>query len=59
MGLAGVCVFAFATKKDYFKDFEDAKYQVFWSDLAESVDAVEQEEPSSGSTADDGAAGRP
>lgn len=59
MGLGGVCIFVYATKKDYFKDFEDAKYQVFWSDLAESVDGIEQEETPSGSTADGGAARRP
>ena len=37
MGLAAVCVFIFAVKKDYFHNIEDAKYQVFWSDLEESV----------------------
>jgi len=35
LGLAGVCVFIFAVKKDYFHNLEDAKYQVFWSDLEE------------------------
>ena len=35
LGLAGVCVFIFAVKNDYFHDLEDAKYQVFWSDLEE------------------------
>ena len=33
MGLSGVCLFIFAVKKDYFRDFEDAKYQVFWNDI--------------------------
>lgn len=33
MALAAVCVFIFAVKKDYFHNIEDAKYQVFWSDL--------------------------
>jgi len=33
MGLAAACIFIFAVKKDYFRDIEDAKYQVFWSDL--------------------------
>ena len=36
MGAAALCVFIFAVKKDYFRDIEDAKYQVFWSDLNES-----------------------
>lgn len=35
MGLSGVCLFIFAVKKDYFRDFEDAKYQVFWPDIDE------------------------
>jgi hypothetical protein len=35
MALAAVCVFIFAVKKDYFRNIEDAKYQVFWSDLEE------------------------
>jgi hypothetical protein len=33
MAAAAVCVFIFAVKKDYFHNIEDAKYQVFWSDL--------------------------
>jgi hypothetical protein len=32
MGLAAVCIFIFAVKKDYFRNIEDVKYQVFWSD---------------------------
>ncbi len=35
LGLAGVCIFIYAVKKDYFHNLEDAKYQVFWSDLEE------------------------
>jgi nitrogen fixation-related uncharacterized protein len=38
MGLGAACVFVFAVKNDYFRDLEDAKYQVFWSDLEELVD---------------------
>ena len=38
MGLAAVCIFIFAVKKNYFHNLEDAKYQVFWSDLEELVD---------------------
>ena len=40
MGLAGICLFVFAVKKDYFRDLEDTKYQVFWSDLEELVDGT-------------------
>jgi len=32
MGLAAALFFIFAVKKDWFRDIEDAKYQVFWSD---------------------------
>ena len=41
MGLAAVCVFVFAVKRDYFRNIEDAKYQVFWSDVEELVDSEE------------------
>jgi len=39
MGLAAVCIFIYAVKKDYFRNIEDVKYQVFWSDLEELVDS--------------------
>jgi len=42
MGLAAVCIFVFAVKRDYFRNIEDAKYQVFWSDLEELVDSKEE-----------------
>lgn len=35
MGLAGVCIFIFAVKTDLFRNIEEIKYQVFWSDLEE------------------------
>jgi hypothetical protein len=38
MALGGACLFAFAVKKDYFRDVEEAKFHVFWSDLEEIVD---------------------
>jgi hypothetical protein len=41
MALGGVCVFAFAVKKDYFRDIEDARFHVFWSDLEEIVETKE------------------
>jgi len=43
MALAAACIFIFAVKKDYFRDIEDAKYQVFWSDLEELVDSSPKE----------------
>jgi nitrogen fixation-related uncharacterized protein len=40
MGLSGVCLFIFAVKRDYFHDFEEAKYQVFWNDVDELIDSA-------------------
>jgi nitrogen fixation-related uncharacterized protein len=42
MGLTAVCIFIFAVKKDYFRDIEDAKYQVFWSDLETLADSSKE-----------------
>jgi len=42
MGLGAVAVFIFAVKKDYFRDLEDTKYQVFWSDLEDLVDSPKE-----------------
>lgn len=39
MGIGALLVFVFAVKKDYFRNVEDAKYQVFWSDVEELVDS--------------------
>ena len=38
MGLGAACIFIYAVKKDWFRNLEDVKYQVFWSDLEELVD---------------------
>lgn len=45
MALAALGIFVFAVKKDYFHNIEDAKYQVFWSDLGD-----EEKSDGSGST---------
>ena len=39
---SGEALFFWAVKKDYFRDIEDAKYQVFWSDPEESVDSPKE-----------------
>jgi hypothetical protein len=44
MGLAGACIFIYAVKRDYLHNIEDAKYQVFWSDVEELVDCPREEE---------------
>lgn len=42
MGIGAALVFVFAVKKNYFKDLENAKYHVFWSDVEELVDFPEK-----------------
>jgi hypothetical protein len=49
MGLGAAAIFVFAVKMDYFRDLEDAKYQVFWSDLEELVDLPKEKPDGSGS----------
>lgn len=44
MGAGAAFIFIYAVKKDYFRDIEDAKYQVFWSDIEELVNEVEEDE---------------
>jgi len=44
MGAGGVFIFIYAVKKDYFRDIEDAKYQVFWSDVEELLNEVEEDD---------------
>ena len=39
MGIGAVLVFVFAVKKNYFRNLEEAKYHVFWSDVEELVDS--------------------
>ncbi|MCS6806644.1 MAG: hypothetical protein RMM98_05745 [Acidobacteriota bacterium] len=43
MGAGAICVFIFAVNKDYFRDLENVKYQVFWSDVEELVDSSREE----------------
>jgi nitrogen fixation-related uncharacterized protein len=38
MAFGTALLFIFAVKRNQFDNFEDAKYQVFWSDLEEMVD---------------------
>jgi hypothetical protein len=44
MGIGAVLVFVFAVKKNYFRNLEDAKYHVFWSDVEELVDSPQAKE---------------
>lgn len=50
MGCGAACVFVFAVKRDYFRDLEDAKYQVFWSDAEAPAHHPLEEEHDGSST---------
>jgi hypothetical protein len=43
MGMGAALVFVFAVKKNYFKNLEDAKYHVFWSEVEDLVDSNPEE----------------
>ena len=42
MGLGAGFLFIYAVKKDWFRDIEDAKYQVFWSDVEQLVNTSQE-----------------
>ena len=42
MALGTACLFIFAVKRDWFRDIEDAKYQVFWSDRIGAKDSTRE-----------------
>jgi len=44
MGAGAVLMFVYAVKKNYFRNIEDAKYQVFWPEVEELLDSAEHEE---------------
>lgn len=41
MGVGALLIFILAVKQDYFRDLEETKYQVFWSDLEELVESAQ------------------
>jgi hypothetical protein len=43
MAAGAAMIFIFAVRQDYFRDIEETKYQVFWSDIEELVNEVEEE----------------
>lgn len=47
MGAGAVLIFIFSVEKNYFQDLEDAKYQVFWSDIEDLVDTAKKNDISS------------
>ena len=48
MGLGAGCLFIYAVRKDWFRNIEDAKYQVFWSDLERLVDPPQEKVTNAG-----------
>ncbi len=44
MGSGALLIFIWAVRSNMFQDFEDVKYQVFWSDLKDQVDAPPEEQ---------------
>ena len=40
MGIGALLIFIFAVKQDYFRNLEETKYQVFWSDIEELVEST-------------------
>jgi len=44
MGMGAALVFVFAVKKNYFKNLEDAKYHMFWSDMGDQADSNQEEQ---------------
>ncbi len=55
MGLGALLIFIWAVRSNLFHNFEDVKYQVFWSDLQERVDALDEEQEDGGDGEDAGA----
>ena len=48
MGIGAVLIFVFAVKRNYFRNLEDAKYQMFWSDVEELVESGKTKESRNG-----------
>jgi hypothetical protein len=46
MGSGAAFLFIFAVKRDWMKNIEDAKYQVFWADKQDLKQDIERVKPS-------------
>lgn len=49
MGLGAAFLFIYAVKRDWLRNIEDAKYQVFWSDKLDQPQAKPTQEKADGS----------
>jgi hypothetical protein len=54
MGLGAACLFVFAVKRNWLHNLEDAKYQVFWSDVENLVDSSVEKSKDDNSDEDGG-----
>lgn len=48
MAIGAAQIFIFAVKKNYFRNLEDAKYQMFWSDVEELLKSGHEEKKEGG-----------
>jgi len=46
MGSGAAFLFIYAVKRDWMKNLEDAKYQVFWGDAQDRKQDIERVKPS-------------
>ncbi len=53
MGGGALLIFIWAVRSNMFHNFEDVKYQVFWSDLQDQVDAPGEEQENGAGGNDD------
>lgn len=49
MGSGAAFLFVFAVKRDWMRNLEDAKYQVFWSDRTDNPRVIPTQEKADGS----------
>ena len=49
MGSGAAFLFIFAVKRDWMRNIEDAKYQVFWSDRQDKAPVTPTQETADGS----------
>ncbi len=42
-GLVSVIIFIFVFKQDYFRNIEESRYQVIWSDVEELLVSIREE----------------
>jgi hypothetical protein len=49
MGSGAAFLFIYAVKRDWMRNIEDAKYQVFWSDMQDKAPVTPTQETADGS----------